>query len=981
MKIPETLKKRLREGKVIPFVGAGVSMSVRVRGGGPLFPSWREMLEKAVLRLEAEGNEGHAGLVRNFLNLKSPNYLEAARYACEGMGESVWFDFLKGQLDKSPKSATTESLELAKAVWNLGSRLVITTNFDRVMHWASPQQGGPVSWDIQASAEQATLLRGDLSNQTVWHLHGQIHNATKLILTPDSYFLLYADANKGDAERPYRAAIETLRTLLVSHSFLFIGFSLDDIFFRRQLDDVNQTYKGAGGPHYVLMREADVPLGLKEGGAVKAVTFSDFGEPLLKLVQELGEAATVEEPQPATPPPSVDRKEEIHVADYDPRHPPFFVPFRQKGKQVIGREAALQSVRDQLTSGKRTAIGQTASFMGLGGLGKTQLAVEYAYSFKDTYPNGVIWLNADQDIDAQLTELSEKARWVSPHSEHKYKLEVAQRRLRTYSDCLIIFDNLEDPRAIADYLPETEADPHILVTSRTQQPGFTPIPLDPLDEALSIELLYQEAGRHAEGETEETAAREIARTLGGLPLALELAGAYLQYRSISFRQYLALLHENLKAATAVKFAGGGFTRHETDLYSTLKINEEVFAEEPRLRDILDLLTWSGTAPMSLSLMCKLLDVESPVELTGALGLGTLLRMLQKTPDAESYSIHRLLSEVRREEIPLDGCKEWANQMCKRVGYWFQDRRKDFLNLPMLEAEIDHLKAWQEHARSYAPEQISRLIWLESYPPQYRGRYREAKALIEEALILFEQNRTKDNELKGNLLNDLGGCHQSLLELSIALNYYERALEIRQSTFGDHDDDTVISLNNIAAAYNDLGEFALAVEYNKRALEIWLNAPEESNRYIAGSYNNISVSYGGLGEYGQAVEYAKEALNLFLNTQGERHPDVAYALINVGGIYANMGDPKRAQGYVQKALQLFREILGDQHVDTIIAAVNMANLLCNLGRPRQGLQLLEEMLHKVPEDNPRYGWLKQEYLGVRNKVPGLRRQKKQKKRKH
>ena len=85
---------------------------------------------------------------------------------------------------------------------------------------------------------------------------------------------------------------------------------------------------------------------------------------------------------------------------YDPRNPPFYVPYRQKGDQVIGREEALAKVRQQLTAGRRTAIGQTAVFQGLGGLGKTQLAVEYAFHYRDTYPNGVIWLTADQDIDA-----------------------------------------------------------------------------------------------------------------------------------------------------------------------------------------------------------------------------------------------------------------------------------------------------------------------------------------------------------------------------------------------------------------------------------------------------------------------------------------------------------------------------------------------------------------------------------------------------
>lgn len=985
MTIPATLRQRLREGKVIPFVGAGVSMSVRGRDGGPLFPSWREMLERAAGRLEVEGNNEHAGLVRGFLNIKPPNYLEAAKYAREGLGEAVWLNFLKEQLDKPPETAAPESLELARAVWNLGSKLVITTNFDRVLQWASPQQGGPVSWDINAPAGLASLLQGELPNLTVWHLHGQIHNATKLILTPDSYFLLYANAKATGSESPYRAAIETLRTLFVSHSFLFIGFSLDDVFFRRQLDEVNEIYEGAGGPHYVLMREADVALGLKEGGQVKAVTFSEFGGPLLKLVRELGEAAARDEAQPASPTTKAEAKETIQVADYDPRHPPFFVPFRQKGKQVIGREAALQSVRDQLTSGKRTAIGQTASFLGLGGLGKTQLAVEYAYSFRDSYPNGVIWLTADQDIDAQLTELSEKARWVSPFSEHKYKLEVAERRLRTYSDCLIIFDNLEDPSAIEKYLPEPQADPHIVVTSRVDQPGFTPIPIDPLNETLSIELLYQEAGRRADGEAEETAAREIANTLGGLPLALELAGAYLQFRSISFQQYLALLRQNLKEATKVKFTGGGFTRHETDLYSTLKINEEVFAEEPRLRDILDLLTWSGTAPMGLSLMCKLLDVE-PVELTGALGLGVSLRMLQKSPASESYSIHRLLAEVRREEIPLDDRKEWANQMCMRTGDWFQERRREFSNLPMLEAEIDHLKGWQEHSRRYAPEQISRLIWLESYPPYHRGRFREAKALIEYALRLFEQSHMKDDELKANLLNDLGRCHHHLLEYQIALDYYESTLEIRQSTFGDGHADTADSLNDIAVAYGELGEHERGLGYSKRALEIRLNILGEHNSDTALSYENIGWFYGALGEYEQGIQYAEKGMNLFIEIHGEQHPNIAHAMRNMGSIYNNMGNVKRAQEYTQKALKLSRELLGDQHVDTIIAASGMAILLCNLGRPRQGLQLLDEMLDKVPQDNPRHSWLKQEYIKVRNQVPGLLHtstsgRKKKKKKKH
>jgi hypothetical protein len=103
--------------------------------------------------------------------------------------------------------------------------------------------------------------------------------------------------------------------------------------------------------------------------------------------------------------------------------------------------------------------------------------------------------------------------------------------VRSYSDCLIIFDNLIYSEDVKNYLPEPMARPHILITSRTEQPGFTPIPLDLLDEDLSLKLIIQEASLEPEKPSEIEAARNIAKKLGGLPLALELAGDYLRYRT------------------------------------------------------------------------------------------------------------------------------------------------------------------------------------------------------------------------------------------------------------------------------------------------------------------------------------------------------------------------------------------------------------------------------------------------------------------
>jgi tetratricopeptide (TPR) repeat protein len=997
MSFPITLEERLRARKIIPFVGAGVSKEiVDQETNKHLFPGWKELLTQSAERLDQEKKGPYANIVRSCLELDPPDYLEAARRAREGLG-SVWFDFLNDQLNPKRERVKEESLKLAQSVWGLGSRLIITTNYDRVLQWAYLQQGNFDIWDIEAQAEQAALLRDGPRHSTIWHLHGHIGNAAKLILTPDGYSRLYPVA--GEAENQYRAALETLRYLMASYSFLFIGFSLDDARFGLQLKGIHEIFSGGIGPHYVLAhrqeRERISALGLP----VEIITYSDFGEPLITLLEDLGRIAAEKET-----PTSNKVEDELPtpaIASYDPRKPVFYVPYRAKGNQVIGREDALQAVRQQLTQGHRTNIGQTASFLGLGGLGKTQLAVEYAYRYRDEYPNGVIWLTADQDIDAQLTDLAERAQWAAPQSEHKYKLEIARQRLRTVSDCLIIFDNLEKIEAIQDYLPEPQVEPHILVTSRTEQPGFTPVPIDPLDKDLSLKLLLQEAGKEPTAIEDWKAAGYISEALGGLPLALELAGAYLRHRPVSWQQYRDLLSQNLKAALPGKFLSGSFTQHEKDIYSTLKVNEVVFTEEPRLREILDLLTWSGSSPMGLSLMCALLDIQNSIELTNSIGLGTALRLLQKSPDSESYAIHRLVAEVRREDIPLREREDYVKQICERVGDWFQGKRDDFANLHQFEAEIDHLRAWQTHAAVYSPEHACRLTWLQAYPPYHRGRYQEAKHWVERALNFFDDEHGNNLGLKAHLLSDIGYTYSGLGDHKRGLEYKEKALAIRLELFGERHSDTATSLDNIGTEYSDLGDHKRALEYEEKALAIRIELLDERHPDIARSLNNIGAEYSYLGdhkralEYGEkalairlelfgerhpntaesfsnigaeysylgdhkrALEYGEKALAIQLELFGERHPDTAQSFNNFGVTYGRMGDGKQSKEYIEKGLNIRKELFSDLHPETVSSAMSLASLLNNLGERSRALQILDEFLHKLPKDHPRYSQLKQQ----------------------
>jgi len=347
------------------------------------------------------------------------------------------------------------------------------------------------------------------------------------------------------------------------------------------------------------------------------------------------------------------------AADYDLNKPVFNVPYKPKGNHVIGRTGAVGLVRQYLTGAGWTAIGQTAAIQGLGGLGKTQLAVEYAYEYRNSYANGVVWLHANQDIDAQLTRLAVEAKWVAPVSNHQEKLDIALHRLRTYSDCLVIFDGVEQRDSLTAYLPNQSATPHLLITSREPQAGFVPIGLEPLSTDQSLELLTQEAGRAPVTDVDCKAAIDIVRRLDGLPLAIEIAGAFLRYRpAISFANYFGLLSRSPQEALAGKHFSS-FTLHHADLEATLQVSDQVLRDEPLLREILALLTWSASAPMGMSLLSALLAVEANA-LPAAISLGQTLKVLvmethpSDTSDETGYRLHRLVTDVLQRQYPIDG---------------------------------------------------------------------------------------------------------------------------------------------------------------------------------------------------------------------------------------------------------------------------------------------------------------------------------------
>jgi tetratricopeptide (TPR) repeat protein len=934
-KIPKSLRDALIAGEVVPFVGAGVSMSVKKKNADgtesneSLFPSWKGFVEILAQALRDEQKPKEAEYALTSVNIAKPKYLDALQHAQEELGKSLWYKLFDESFDIPVSKAHQYSFELNQLIWKLSNNLIVTTNVDRVLQWTCPQPTEFRPLDVQ-NVEYAQLQKEQIPKRpTVWYLHGHIDHKEKVIFTREQFEAFYK-------QRDNHAKLQTLLNFLTQRTFLFIGFSLDDAYLREQLEDIHNIYKGSADSLYILLRERDI-ASANLPDYVKPIPFSDFGKPLEDLVAELariaksGDDDTGKDNKPNTP---SDSKPDV-------KRPFFNVQYNSKGKEFVGRVGKMEEIWNLLNQDGCASIGQAVSVKGFGGLGKTQLAVEYAHAYKGKYKNGVFWVVADENVDNQLLQIADKCGWINQFDKTVNQLDVAKARFLALSDCLILFDNVEAFADIKDYLPKTDLQTHILITTREKQAAFRQIDLDLLERNESRELLLKISKRNPQDEIEKEHLEEILETLGDIPLAIELVGGYLaEHENVTFAKYHQYLNEVPLNELEKQFPEGSFTNHDRSIIQTLRISEKTIYEKPLMVEILKVLAWSGSSSMGTSLLKALVETEGDFEFETALGDAHKLRLLKKEEDVERYAIHRLFAKVIRHEELLETQNAWCQRIVGNLEEWFNIRKEDFNYLAQFEAEIEHLVEWQNNMVNILPERSVRLLVLESYPFWRRGSYSESSERLEKSSNLYVSKNLDNNVLLIHVKNDLGVIYGELGNHQKALEYQELALESQKCLFGEKHSDTARFYNNIGITYRNLGNYQKALEYHKVVLELHKELFGEKNSDTATSYNNIGSTYGALGNYQKALEYQKVALKLRKELFGEKHPDTATSYNNIGGTYADLGNYQKALEYKETALELLKGLFGEKHPNIANSYNNVGSTYGNLGNHQKALEYKE-----------------------------------------
>lgn len=602
---------------------------------------------------------------------------------------------------------------------------------------------------------------------------------------------------------------------------------------------------------------------------------------------------------------------------------------RPRNENFVGRERVLQSLQRSL----KTDSQPVQVIYGMAGVGKTQLALEYAYRHREHYST-IGWLPAAEPntLAIHFRRLTQRLNLLDPGAPAAETRQAVQRELRRRSDWLLIFDDAPGPEAIAPYLPGGNG--HVLVTSRNTgwQAFGMPFCLRVLERAEAREFL-----RRRIGNVTDTPAATLAQALGDLPLALEQASAVISEAGISVEDYLRR-YESLWAELLQSGRSMG------DYPETVAMTWELACRE--------LQNWDSEVSGLLKILSHLAPVELPrpflqramgnlpvpfsTRFGNASSLDRAVDLLRRfsllSADQDAVSVHPLVGLLTRERMPAEQQRNWCEATLGMMGMTFRFDPGAATGWDDCAQSLPHALAASKFAEEagVGPEINAKLLNQIGEYLTHIGRLEQGRQAFELSLALTEQAHGPNDPRRAAVINNLGRVMKRAGRLQEARAHFEEALVLDQATYGESHPHVAEVVNNYAAVLHQSGDVKTALLQFEWALEVCRSCYGEDHLKVAIVTNNIGYTRAKLGDLQGAIEAFSEALATAEANAGPDHPTVATILTNLGTLLRLTGQPDAAGEHLERAATIHRSASRIDHPEMARSLAHLGRLHCQRG---------------------------------------------------